>query len=99
MTIDDAKHGWRGTGRRLAGHRRSHHATSLDCSNSLQLWQGLFAEGFVAETCSTPSTAAFRLRALATTSAGGGDYLVAARTDEQGELHLFVYDENYHGWF
>jgi hypothetical protein len=37
--------------------------------------------------------------AVAATPAGGGNYLVAARTDEQGDLHLFVYDENYHGWF
>ncbi|MFO7566993.1 MAG: cyclic nucleotide-binding domain-containing protein [Enhygromyxa sp.] len=49
--------------RRLAARGAIPRAASLDGTDSLQLWQGLSAPGFVAETCSTPGTAAFRLRA------------------------------------
>ncbi|MFV8756792.1 hypothetical protein ACNOYE_40125 [Nannocystaceae bacterium ST9] len=37
--------------------------------------------------------------ALVGSAAGGGNHLVAARTDSNGDLHLFSYAENYNGWF
>lgn len=37
--------------------------------------------------------------AISTSFAGGGNHLVAARTDGAGDLHLYVYGENYSGWY
>ena len=48
---------------------------------------------------STRDLTAVTQTAVASTAAGGGNYLVAARTDTLNELHLFVYDENYHMWY